>query len=232
MSDYDYDPKEKPSDYLRLKKKDDKITIRLSSAPFREVTVWAENAKAPMDDDKISLLSQRDWIAIYQNPELTVNEAFTWTVIDRADGRAKIFTGTPGIYKSIKEYAVMPAWGDPQGYDLQIERTEEPGRSYYKVTPLPNKDTLTQRDLKLVSELKFEEKKPNARALNQRQVDYIPDVPQEFDRDIEGDASRAAAERAEIKRKIGDMPAASTPPDVVIEDFGGDPINLDDIPFN
>lgn len=67
-----------------------------------------------------------------------------WIVIDREDGNVKVFTGPTLIARRIKEISELvdkksgkPIWGNPLTYDIQIERTEEPGGSYYKVNPMP-----------------------------------------------------------------------------------------------
>lgn len=227
MSDYDYDPKDPPSPYLRLKKQGDSVTIRVASAPWREPTVWKLDARAPLDAEEVLKLTEAQWMGLYREPDFDIREAFHWEVIDRADGLAKIYSATPGVYKTIKEYAEMPEWGDPQGYDLKIERTEEPGRGYYKVTALPNKDPLTQRDLQLLAELKFEDKKPAARKLSDKQVDYMADVD-EADTQVTEDTA-AAMDRD--KDPEADTTKPPKKPDVVIEDISDEPINLNDIPF-
>lgn len=233
MSDYDYDPKDKPSAYLRLKRQGDSAVIRIASAPYRKPTVWKLNETKPLPDDEVLKVTESQWFQIYGNPDFNVNEAFLWLVIDRSDGQARIYSASPGVYKTIKEYAEMPEWGDPQGYDLKVERTEEPGRGYYKVTALPNKDPLTQRDLERLTDLKFEEKEPVARKLNEKQVDYLPDTDQEFGEAPDGPADKPAeVDQGELDRQAE---ASKKPPakkDVVIEDINEEePINLDDIPF-
>lgn len=87
-----------------------------------------------------------------------------WIVIDREDGLVKIFTGPTLIARRIKEISELvdkksgkPIWGSPLTYDIQIERTEEPGGSYYKVNPMPEgKGTeLTEEEKKKVVEANF-----------------------------------------------------------------------------
>lgn len=221
MSDYDYDPRQAPSVYLRLKERGDKVTIRIASSPYREPKVWKAEVKAPLGSEEVLKLTGKQWGAVYRDPDFNVTEVFHWKVLDRDSGEAKIFTGTGGVYKTIKEYAQMEAWGDPQGYDFQIERTEEPGRNYYKVTPLPNKEPLTARQDLLIVALDMKEKQPCARKLTERQLDYMADVEQEYD----------AEEVTPIEPAKATPTETPTADDVVIEDIGDQPINLDDIPF-
>lgn len=225
MSDYDYDPKQKPSAYLRLKNQGDTITIRIASTPYRKPVVWREGQRAPMPDEDALRMGEDEWANIYREPDFTVAEAFLWMVIDREDGKAKIYSGSAGIYKTIKEYAEMPEWGDPRTYDFRIERTEEPGRSYYRVTPIPNRDPLTQGNLRMLTELEFEKKEVAARKLSERQIDFLADAPNDFDAVVlEDEAQAKAAEYA--TKKADDEPDTIAPmPD------DDKPISLDDIPF-
>ena len=84
-----------------------------------------------------------------------------WIVIDREDGEVKMFTGPTLIARSIKELSELvdkksgkPVWGNPLTFDIQIERTEEPGKSYYKVAPMPEGmgTELTAEEIKAVAE--------------------------------------------------------------------------------
>lgn len=214
MSDYDFEPRKAPSVFLSLKEQGDKVTVRLASSPYREPKVWKEGVRAPLDANEVVKLRPEQWIAMFRDPEFNITEVFHWVVIDRDSGQAKIYSATAGVYKSIKEYAEMEDWGDPQTYDLRVERTEQPGRGYYKVTALPNKEPLDDKDQANVAALlvQLNEKLPAARKISEVQVDYID----EMDQSLEAEA------------QITPEPKK----DVVIEDIkDGEPINLDDIPF-
>lgn len=214
MGDYDFDPRQAPSIFLKLKEKGDKVLIRLASSPFREPKVWKENERKPLDSELMLKLTKAQWLAMYREPEFNVTEIFHWVVWDRESSQAKIFSGTPGIYKSIKKYAEMPDWGDPIGYDFQIERTEAPGAGYYEVTGIPTKEPLEDKEQKATEAMviTLKEKLVAARKLSEAQVDYDPDKEPE-----------AESETSPTKNDKSD--------DIVIEDLGGEPINLDDIPF-
>lgn len=233
MSDYDYDPKQKPSAYLRLKNQGDTITIRIASTPYRKPVVWREGQRAPMPDEDALRMSEAEWANIYREPDFTVAEAFLWLVIDREDGKAKIYSASPGIYKTIKEYAEMTEWGDPRSYDFRIERTEEPGRSYYKVTPIPNKDPLTQGNLRMLTGLEFEKKELAARKLSERQIDFMADAPNDYDvAAVELEDQKRIAEEARAKADAEDDRLATAAPDEIVSMPGdNEPIDLKDIPF-
>lgn len=217
MSDYDRDPKSGSGQYLQLKNKDEVVIIRLASAPYREPKVWKEGERAPMQDENAKALNEAQWAAIMQNPDFNVTEVFMWKVIDRADGKPKIFTSTPGVYKKIKAFATQEAWGDPKQYDIQITRTEAPGPGYYDVMALPNKTTITDSEQEAINSLEMTKLKPNARLSTGPQIDDLSD---EY---TKPKAPEAAEDPGE--------PVAPENPDIVIEDIGDEPINLDDIPF-
>lgn len=121
---YDYEPERPAGNFLRLKKKGDKCKIRLVSTPFH-------------------------YKDVYQGKE---NERFAWQVIDRADNTVKVFTAGVSIYLIIKGLAESEDWGDPETFDLTIERTEESTANFYKVIPSPKKSDLTSEEKKLVKE--------------------------------------------------------------------------------
>jgi hypothetical protein len=212
MSDYGYEPKTAPSIFLRLKSKGDKVQIRIGSSPYREPKIWrAEGNQPPMRDEDMVRLTEEQWKVIYRDPQYNPGEVFHWKVIDRDDEKAKIYTGGTMIYKAVKKYADTPGWGDPRGYDIVVERTEQPG-NYYEITPLPNKSPLTDREQNILESLNLQEKLPAARHINATQIDHISD----FDGP------------SEPEPPVGGAPKQVD--DVVIEDISG-PINLDDIPF-
>jgi hypothetical protein len=219
MSDYDFEPREAPSVFLRLKDKGDKVLIRIASPPYREPKIWKADTKAPLAPEEMLKLKEDHWRTIYRDPDYNVTEVFHWKVIDRESGQAKIFTGTAGVYKQIKDYAEMKGWGDPTTYDFQIERTEEPGRSYYKVTGIPDKEPIIDREQKMVDAIDMHDKLPAARRVSETQIDYIPEMGDEGAGEPLPEPPKAMPTKTPQKD------------DVVIEDIEGEPINLDDIPF-
>src|SRR5579875_2334418 len=133
MGDYDFEPTSTRSSFLRLKSKGESVKIRIASKPYREPKVWKEGERAPMKDENAAKLTEEQWARIMGDPDYNVTEVFSWVVIDRKDGQAKIFSGAPSVYKAIGALAKKEEWGDPSGYDIEITRTEQPGPSYYKV---------------------------------------------------------------------------------------------------
>lgn len=250
--DYDYEPKAGKSLFLRLKDKDQTVVVRLASKPYREPKVWKTGVQAPMKDESVTDLTEAQWFNIFKDPEYTVTEVFHWVVIDREDGAAKIFTSTAGVYKSVKDYAQKAQWGDPTQYDLEITRTEAPGRGYYTVSPYPDKGDITGEEYVLTQEINLAERLPNARFVKDKQIDDIHeyeeqqarknanngpvkktaafmshDDEEEDEEEREPEVGRSGYEKAKDTRdKIH-----HDSDDVILEDIDDKPIDLSEIPF-
>lgn len=175
MSDYDYEPKAKPSKFLRLKDKGQVVKVRIASKPYRNVKVWKEGIREPMSDEQAAQMDAEAWYKTLADPDSSVTENFVWAVIDREDNQPRYLQATAGIYKSIKEYAAHSDWGDPTSYDITITRTEQPGRGYYSVMPSPNKTILQTGELEKIKTLDFAKDMPNARPVSEKQIDDIDD---------------------------------------------------------
>jgi hypothetical protein len=202
-SEYEgFEPRVKETVYLKLKEKGDKIKFRIAGPVYREPKVWpAEQGNPPMVDEEVAVLDTDDWMQLYRDPEYNIAEVFHWPVIDRDSGKAKIFTGTGGTFNKIKELALMDDWGDPETFDIQIERTEDPGKAYYSVQPLPNREELSDRQKELIGELDFAKLLPAARKISERQVDFLPDLDDSDERD-EGGGSMPAPKESRSKKHI------------------------------
>lgn len=216
--DYGRDPRSGSGQYLALKTKDEVVIIRIASAPYREPKVWKEGERKPAANDAVAGYTEAQWAAIMANPDFNVTEVFSWKVIDRADSKPKIFSSTPGVYKKIKAFAQQEQWGDPKTYDIQIKRTEDPGPGYYDVMALPNKTEITEKEQEAVDSLEMTKLSPNARLSSNPQIDDLSD---EYTKPKAPDAPEEGT----------DGPAPEAEEEIVIEDIGDEPINLDDIPF-
>ena len=78
---YEYEPKSN-SQFLSLKKRGDKIKIRIVSTPIHFTELWQDK----------------------ETGEAKENEKFAWIVIDREDGKVKAFKQGVMIYKKIKDF--------------------------------------------------------------------------------------------------------------------------------
>lgn len=143
--------------YLNFKKGDKGrvIQIRLVSEPRYINQHWVFNTsgvKSPVNctGEKCEYCNDSN-LPNTEDPKRKVAK-WGWIVIDRQDEGVKIFTGPTQIARSIRDMSGLInmktknlVWGNPQTYDIQIERTEEPGANYYKVTGMTDgREPLTE----------------------------------------------------------------------------------------
>lgn len=160
---------------------------------------------------------------------------YGWLVFNQETKQPQILQQSATFFKNLAALAQDEEWGDPQGYDIKITRKGTELETKYTIVPSTNRDPLDNeaRDaLKAVDLLE----KLKASPFSQR-VMWLSD----YDRmAAEPGNSAHSQDVADLKaagdaKKEADAPAApSKPPakpDVVIEDIGDEPINLDDIPF-
>lgn len=123
-TDYDYEPETGSGLFLRLRKKGDKVRFRIVSKPIQYKRMYQEKEK----------------------------ETFAWKVIDREDSKVKVFSAGVSVYLRVRDLANNEDWGNPEKYDLTVERTEQSTANYYSVTPSPKKSDLTAEEAKLVKD--------------------------------------------------------------------------------
>jgi hypothetical protein len=228
MGDYDREPQKAPSQWLKLKGKDEEVTIRIIAPPIREPQIWLadRDGSPPVKGEVVAKLTKGQWATIMREPIFNISEIYYFVVIDRADGKAKIFQTTSGVYGKVRDYAQKDAWGDPKRYDISITRTENPGKNYYEVMALPDKSDPTDTEKAFVPALfeMLKENKPAARLAAKEQVDDIDEntvaeaLPNELQVVVD------FAKGSDDKKKTDEAPDTVT-------DLGDEPVNLDDIPF-
>lgn len=69
---------------------------------------------------------------------------YAWTVWNRADKKAQIFSGGVSIFNQLAD--LVEDWGDPKGFDITIKRTGEMLETRYSVTPAPKSIELTKEE--------------------------------------------------------------------------------------
>lgn len=140
--------------FLTLKAKGDRVEIRIASTPLHKTIHWTtdESGNATQVNCLGEGCSFCENAAKSGNARLTAKEVFGWIVLDREDAnKPKIFKSGTSIYLAIKGLADSKGWGDPQGYDIEVTRTEE-RPTYYKVVPLPDKSEITDAEKKAIKE--------------------------------------------------------------------------------
>lgn len=129
-----------------------------------------------------------------------------WIVIDRQDEMVKVFTGPTLIARSVKEISELVnmktkavLWGSPLLFDIQITRTEEPGASYYKVTPIgpvgemdeEEKQKVKDAGYDLATELEGSQKSEDTGKYPAKDLETAPDeeiqVPDDLGEEAEED---------------------------------------------
>lgn len=181
--------------YLSFKKGDKGriIQVRLVSEPRYVLQHWVLGS-----DGKQSPIECKGEECPYcgkdvpQSERIQKTSLWGWIVIDREDGGAKMFTGPRTIASQIKDISEKldkkthkPVWGDPRLYDIQIERTEEPGANYYKVTPIPEgkgeeitveeKKVVEEANINLEEELRGSKKSQNTGNYGASELETGPD---------------------------------------------------------
>lgn len=229
MDDWDRKPKAPPSIWLKLKAKDEQVRIRIAGSPYREVQVWPEErGGSKMDASVVADFTPGQWMSIVRNPDWNVSEVYHLPVIDRTDGLAKIFQASGAIYGKIREYAKNPEWGNPAGYDITIKRTEKPG-SYWEITPSPNKSDLLGSERSLLDSI-IDKLPAGALPASSPQPDDIDESIKPEPLPWETQLPAAQTTESHEKEYVPPEPKPGTE-DLIIEDIGKEPINLDDIPF-
>jgi len=125
---YDYEPETSGGMFLRTRKKGDKIKFRIVGKPVQFRRMFQDKEK----------------------------QMFAWLVIDREDGKVKVFQSGVSVYLQIRNFATNDDWGDPEKYDFTVERTEASTASYYAVTPSPKHSELTDEEKAAVKECKID----------------------------------------------------------------------------
>lgn len=232
---WDRKPKEGSSLFLRLKTKGEMAKVRIAAIPYRQAKVFpTAPGSRPMDEEIVATFTSGQWMSVMRSVDHEIREAYILLVIDRMDGNAKIMEISGSVYGKIRDYAKNPEWGSPNQYDITITRTEAPGKAYWDVTPSPNKGELTAAELEKVKSIDTAKNLPYALPANVPQPD---DVDENTEPELlpweQGIAGRPLSSAQPAAPTAGPMPTEPNKQvdDVVIEDIGGQPINLDDIPF-
>jgi len=146
--------------------------------------------------------------------EENLQTKFAFIVYNFTDSKAQILSATPNMAKKIGELHTDPDFGeDIRKIDIKISPTGEKLSRKYDIQVLPKTNELTNEQIKECVAIKLEDKVSDG----QRMSFYKPE-----EKVIQVDD--------EEKHTPG-VADATKEDEVVIEDIGDEPINLDDIPF-
>lgn len=143
-----------------------------------------------------------------QGDKTSIQTKYAWKVWNFTDGQVQVFQLPGRGYKAIDDIATNPKFGDPLSgkWDFDYKRTGTGTDTVHSIMPTPVGDALTEEQQAEIDKL-----------------DLVALV-----------SAGKGAQRVQLLEdviKAGDKRAESTEDDVVIEDMGDEPINLDDIPF-
>lgn len=167
--------------------------------------------------------------AIFENVgeregEKTITTRYGWVVYNQDSKQAQILQQGPRFFKSIAGLAQDEEWGDPTNYDIKIKRE---GSSFndttYTVTPSANREPLdkeAQEAVRAIDLLGKLEASPFS-----QHVYWLADVEKGS-----GVAANDVGKAVEVEKTVA-APSKPVEPDVVIEDIGDEPIDLNDVPF-
>lgn len=143
--------------------------------------------------------------------ETTVTTKFSFIVYNFTAGKAQILSASPSIARKIGELHVDPDFGaNIKKIDIKISPTGEKLKRKYDIQVLLQAKELTSDMVKEAQAINLDDK-----VEGDRMSLYEPPKTPLTDQAEEGPTA----------------PTPGTPEDVVIEDIGDEPINLDDIPF-
>lgn len=118
------------SSYFKIGQGDNKV--RIISHPVAGWLEWVD--KQPV---RTTLADGEPEASDDENPP---KQFIAMAVIDQEDGNVKIWEITQkSIMKSIRQLTNNPDWGQPFGYDLNIEKKGDGLKTKYTVTPSPKK---------------------------------------------------------------------------------------------
>lgn len=143
---------------------------------------------------------------------IRVSTKYAWVVYNRTDKLAQVFQLPPTGYKAIADLAKNAKWGDPTAgkYDIDYKRTGRGIDTEHSIIPVPSEGALTDEE---VAECKAIDLLGSIEAgKGSERVQWLADA-------LKGRPAKEAGTQISAKK------------DVVIEDIGDEPINLDDIPF-
>jgi hypothetical protein len=164
--------------------------------------------------------------------EVNISTRFAFIVYNFTEERAQILQASPAMARKIGELHVDPDFGaNIRKIDIKITPTGEGLERRYDIQVLPNARTLTAAQVAEAQEIDLDDKVKDSKGRMSR-WDQTGSTPAAAAAGSGYDKAKAAAS----KLKKDDAPAEDDAPapgteDIVIEDIGDEPINLDDMPF-
>lgn len=144
----DYDKYEIPNDgsFLKLEAGDNKI--RIASKPY-EVAFYQTSKKG----EKYSTQSLRTKEEVEQavREGKKVKYKYAYLAFSRKDNKLYVFEAPVAIFRLIVNFARNPEYGDPQKYDITVNKQGEGLGTTYQVIPSRKSTPLTPEEESLVA---------------------------------------------------------------------------------
>lgn len=159
--------------------------------------------------------------------EVTLSTRFAFIVYNFTEEKAQILQASPTMARWIGTKHNDPDWGaDIRKVDIKITPSGEGLERRYDLEVLPKPRALTQAMVDEASAIDLEGKVKNSKG---RMSGYGQDMAGEPVGSGGSGHQKAKAQADKLRPTKEDEPPKN--PDIVIEDIGDEPINLDDIPF-
>lgn len=154
--------------------------------------------------------------------EKTLNTKFNFIVYNFTAGKAQVLSAGPGMSRDFGKLHVDDDFGaNIKNIDIKITPTGEKLERRYDIQVLPKTNQLTDEQIK------------EAQAID---LDTIVNDSKgrmsEWNQDMQGNkVGNSGYDQAKAQANKLKPSSEPQPEDIVIEDIGDEPINLDDIPF-
>lgn len=137
--------------------------------------------------------------------EINLSTQFSFIVYNFTDGKAQVLSASPGVARKISELHADEDFGSNiKKIDIKVSPTGEKLQRKYDIQVLPKTNELTNEQIKECQAIDLDK--------------------------LVSDGSRMSLWQPKEKKEV--KPSSDVEEDdVVIEDVGDEPINLDDIPF-
>lgn len=123
--------------------------VRVITSPYQFYVVWTEDASG----QKRKVRSAVKNCPLVQRGEKAQARWYIGVLDRKRKGKPSILEIGPQIFKQILGLSKKPKWGDPKGFDIDIERQPKGSQPLYVVSPEP-KEPLTEDEVSAVNEFK------------------------------------------------------------------------------
>ena len=120
--------------------------VRVFTKPYQFYVVWTEDSTGK----KRKFRSALENCPLIERGEKAQTRWYVG-VLNRKTGKPSILEMGVQIFKGVKTLKNKKSWGDPRGYDLDIEKKPKNSQPLYVVSPLPHSQ-ITSEEKALIKE--------------------------------------------------------------------------------